>query len=77
MCIGENIQRTKDAVLATALKKIAPLKVNEEKKKTALLYLQSELQDLTIDYRNHTTQTQIFTEHGKEYHSHAKLIKLR
>lgn len=33
MCIGENIQRTKDAALATALKKIAPLKVNKKKKK--------------------------------------------
>lgn len=73
MCIGENIQRTKDAALATALKKIAPLKVKKEKKRTALLYLQSELQDLTLDYRNHTSRTQIFIENGKDHHSHEKL----
>lgn len=59
MCIGGNIQRTKDAALATALKKIAPLKVNKEKKKkkNALLYLQSELQDLTVDYEKKTKKT--------------------
>lgn len=39
MCIGENIQRTKDAVLATALKKIAPLKVNEGKKENSFAVL--------------------------------------
>lgn len=33
MYIGENIQRTKDAALASAQKKIVPLKVNKEQKR--------------------------------------------
>lgn len=59
MCIAENVQRTKDAALASAWKKIAPLKVNKKKKENALLYLQPELQDLMLDYRNHKTQTDL------------------
>lgn len=60
MCIGENIQRTKDAAPAAALKK-----VNKKKKKHSAVL---------ADCRNHTTQTEMFTEYVKDHHFHAKTL---